>query len=136
MPDEILRYVLGHFGAPPGEIDPEVRQRAADAPRTKALDVALPEPSLEEVRQAVTTSLGRAVPDDQVLLRTVLPADQLDRMEAAGRAPTWDPDAAAVRSAVDFVDAALELPRWRSLDIDLRGERVSLRRTETSGGAA
>lgn len=137
MPDEILRYVLGHFGAPPGEIDPEVRQRAADAPRTKALDVPLPEPSLEEVRQAVTTSLGRAVPDDQVLLRTVLPADQLDRMEAAGPAPTWDPDAGAnVRSAVDFVDAALKLPQWRSLDIDLDGERVSLRRTETSGGAA
>jgi hypothetical protein len=61
-------------------------------------------------------------------------------MEAAGPAPTWDPDAADVRSAVDFVDAALGLPQWRSLDIDLDGERVSLRRSDTShdtpGGAA
>ena len=32
MPDEVLRYLLGHFGAPPGEVDDEVAQRAADTP--------------------------------------------------------------------------------------------------------
>jgi oxaloacetate decarboxylase (Na+ extruding) subunit alpha len=133
MPDEILRYVLGHFGTPPGEINPEVRQRAADAPRTKELDKPLPEPSLDQVRAGVANSLGRTVPDDQVLLRTVLPADQVDRMEAAGPAPTWSPDTASgIRTATDFVDAALELPSWRSLDVDLEGHRVSLRRANTS----
>ena len=132
MPDEILRYALGHFGAPPGEIDPEVRQRAADAPRTKELDKPLPEPSLEQVRAAVTKSVGRELPDAQVLLRTVLPGDQLDRMEAAGPAPTWSPDPTAqILTPADFVDAALELPNWRSLDVDLDGQRVALRRTAT-----
>jgi oxaloacetate decarboxylase alpha subunit len=141
MPDEILRYVLGHFGTPPGEIAAEVRQRAADAPRTKELDKPQPEPSLEQVRSNVSASLGRKVPDDEVLLRTVLPADQLDRMQTAGPAPTWSPDrSAGVQSATEFIDAALELPNWRSLDVDLEGQRVSLRRSRTArsspGGTA
>ena len=28
MPDEVLRYLLGQFGAPPGPVDPDVRDRA------------------------------------------------------------------------------------------------------------
>lgn len=132
MPDEILRYALGHFGTPPGDIDPEVRQRAADAPRTKELDKPLPEPTLEQVRAAVTKSIGREVSDDRVLLRTVLPGEQVDQMEAAGSAPTWSPDpTAGILTAADFVDAVLQLPNWRSLDVDLEGQRVSLRRPAT-----
>ena len=133
MPDEILRYVLGHFGNPPGDIDPAVRQRAADAPRTRELDKPLPEPSLDQVRATVTKSLGREVADGEVLLRTVLPADQLDRMQAAGPAPQWSADNSAnVVSASDFVDACLDLPNWRSIDVDVDGQRVSLRRENPS----
>jgi oxaloacetate decarboxylase (Na+ extruding) subunit alpha len=141
MPDEILRYVLGHFGTPPGDIDAEVRQRAADSPRTKELDKPQPEPTLEQVRSTVTSTLGRDVSDDEVLLRTVLPSDQLDRMQAAGPAPAWSPDhAARAHTAAEFIDAALKLPYWRSLDVDLEGQRVSLRRSTTPqaspGGSA
>jgi oxaloacetate decarboxylase alpha subunit len=144
MPDEVLRYLLGHFGTPPGPIDPEVAQRAADSPRTRELDKALPEPSLEELRSSVAAQLGAAgrvaspvagPPDDgEVLLRTVLPADQVDAMLAAGPAPAWDPDKAShpslpeVSTAADFICAVDALPHWRELEVWIGEEKVRLSR--------
>ncbi|SDN99318.1 oxaloacetate decarboxylase, alpha subunit [Klenkia soli] len=137
MPDEVLRYLLGHFGTPPGPVDPDVAQRAADLPRTRELDRPQAEPTVAELRSTVARQLGRDdVPDREVLLRTVLPADQLDVMAAAGPAPAWQPDRQPVTSGLDFVRAASELPHWRSLDITLGHERISLRRGAPGGGQA
>lgn len=129
MPDEILRFVLGHFGIPVGEIAPEVLERAASSNRTRELDVPQAEPTREEVRGAVSRTLGRQVDDDEALLRTVLPVDQLEAMEEAGPAPMWSPDLApAVTTAVQFIAAANALPGWRSIDVSLGDEHVSLHR--------
>jgi len=129
MPDEILRYVLGHFGTPPGPIDPQVRERAAASPRTRELDVPLRDPDVDEVRAGVYATVGRRVPDADVVLRSVLPADQLDAVAQAGPAPAWDPACpSGVRTAADFVAAVTRLPNWRSLDVVLGDERVRLHR--------
>ncbi|MGY1602263.1 biotin carboxyl carrier protein [Geodermatophilus sp. SYSU D00815] len=124
LPDEVIRYVLGHFGTPPGEIDSEVRQRVADAPRTRELDRPLAEPSADDLRSRVTRSLGRPADDDEVVLRTVLPAEQLDAVVSP--APRWP--APRVTTAADFATAVAELPRWRSIDVTLGDSTVSLRR--------
>ncbi|HTY72526.1 MAG TPA: biotin carboxyl carrier protein [Actinomycetes bacterium] len=142
MPDEILRYLLGHFGTPPGPVDPLVRERAAANPRTRELDVPLPEPSAEEVRAKVYAAVGGRVPDHEVVLRSVLPTAQVEAMHAAGRAPRWSPErarggpAGPVRTAREFVDAVTALPNWRSIDVELGDERVRLRRGADQEGSS
>lgn len=134
MPDEILRFVLGQFGTPVGEIAPDVRERAASSSRTRELDVPQPEPTREQVRATVSRTLGREVDDDEALLRTVLPAAQLDAMEAAGPAPAWSPDPAPETvTAAQFVAQVGALPNWRSIDVRLGDEHVSLHRTTDEG---
>ena len=136
LPDEVLRYVLGHFGTPPAPIDPLVRERAAASPRTRELDVPLRDPDVEEVRSGVYVSVGRRVPDPEVVLRSVLPADQLDAVARAGTAPGWDPACpSGVRTAADFVTAVTRLPNWRSVDVVLGAERVRLRRAPATDPA-
>ncbi|MFD4637111.1 biotin carboxyl carrier protein [Lentzea sp. NPDC058436] len=88
MPDEVLRYLLGHFGTPPGDVDPEVADRASGHPRTRELDRPLPEPSQADLRADVAAQVGRPVVDGEVLLRTVLPAGQVDAIRPA---PRWTP---------------------------------------------
>ncbi|MGB3764837.1 MAG: pyruvate/oxaloacetate carboxyltransferase [Ornithinimicrobium sp.] len=137
MPDEILRFVLGHFGTPVGAIAPEVLERAAASPRTKELDVPLSEPTRDQVRQAVESSVGHEVDDEEALLRTVLPADQFDAMRAAGPAPQWHPDTPGGRlSVADFITAATKLPRWQHLDVSLGQARITLNRTDDPGAPA
>lgn len=124
LPDEVIRYVLGHFGPAPGPIADVARERVADAPRTKELDRPPAEPTEAQLHEQVHRSLGREVTDDEVVLRTVLPADQLD---AVVPAPTWAP-ARPVASLADFLDGVAALPRWRSLQVTLGEESVSLQR--------
>src|SRR2546421_8925415 len=37
VPDEVVRYVLGQYGPPPAELDPDVRARVLGSPRAEAL---------------------------------------------------------------------------------------------------
>jgi oxaloacetate decarboxylase alpha subunit len=134
LPDEVIRYVLGHFGTPPGEIAEVVRDAVAASPRTRELDRPPAEPTIDEIRAQVASSLGRPVDDDEAVLRMVLPGDQLDAVERAGPAPAWvDPGDASARpaatmTAADFVRAVQAIPGWRRLDVTLGDEHVSLRR--------
>lgn len=130
IPDEVMRFVLGHFGAPEGTIDPEVQTRVRDLPRAAELDRPVPEPSLEELRALHSTRHGRTLSDEDLLLAIVMPAEQLDPMYAAGPAPHWSP-ASPARGATDvasFIEAAHALPRWRSLRIASGPTRIALDR--------
>jgi oxaloacetate decarboxylase alpha subunit len=74
VPDEVVRYVLGHFGDPPRAVDEQVRDRVLGTPRARELDRPRPEPSLADLRRAA----GPGLPDEQVLLRSVLSKEQVD----------------------------------------------------------
>ncbi|WP_248963023.1 hypothetical protein [Sphaerisporangium perillae] len=131
LPDEIIRYVLGHFGTPVAPIADEIRERVESSPRTRELNQPRPEPSIDQLREQVRATLGRDVNDGDVVLRSVLPGDQLDAMDAAGPASAWRP-AKPVASLMDFLDAVTALPRWRSLHLTRGDESVTLsRRTES-----
>jgi oxaloacetate decarboxylase alpha subunit len=143
VPDEVIRYVLGHFGTPPGEIADVVRDAVAAAPRTRELDRPPAEPTVDEIRAHVAASLGRPVDDDEAVLRVVLPGDQLAAVERAGPAPAWvdpgsgsdldsGPDAAEPMTAADFVRAVEAIPGWRRIDVTLGDEHVSLHREARS----
>jgi oxaloacetate decarboxylase (Na+ extruding) subunit alpha len=131
LPDEIIRYVLGHFGPPPGPIADVVLERVTSAPRTKELDQPLPDPTIDELRERVASSLGHQVDDDEVVLRLVLPGEQLDAIKRP--APTWhdSPD-----SANTFIDGVNALPKWRSISVTRGTERIVLNRAASSQEAS
>ena len=135
LPDEVIRYVLGHFGTPPGEIAEVVRDAVRAAPRTRELDKPPPELTIDEIRAQVAASLGRAVDDDEAVLRVVLPGDQLAAVERAGPAPAWtdsgDHAPAKSMTAADFVRTVETIPGWRRIDVSLGDEHVTLRRDDS-----
>jgi oxaloacetate decarboxylase alpha subunit len=83
VPDEVIRYALGRFGKPNLPIAPEVMERIASLPRTRALREEPGMPPLSELRQRIGPTLG----DEEFLLRATMPAGQVDAMKAAGPAP-------------------------------------------------
>jgi oxaloacetate decarboxylase alpha subunit len=75
VPDEIIRYFLGHFGEPPAAPSPEVADRVLALPR--AAELRRVEPlSLEGAR----ARFGERVSDEELLLRLTMPAEQVDAM--------------------------------------------------------
>jgi len=92
VPDQVIRYVLGTFGRPAGPVDPDVRDRIMSLPRTRELMAEPPPPGLRELR-ARFSGAG----DEELLLRAVMPAAEVDAMLAAGPARRhYNPDLAGV----------------------------------------
>jgi oxaloacetate decarboxylase alpha subunit len=78
---------------------------------------------------------GRPLSEEELLLRMVLPADQVDGMLAAGPAPRWTPTganrtAAPVTNIAEFIRAAHELPKWKYLAVSRGTEKIELRRAQ------
>lgn len=133
IPDEVVRFVLGHFGSPAGEVDPEIRTRVADLPRAAELARPVAERSLAELKAEFSARAGRELSEEELLLRIVMPADQVDLMVDAGPAPAWSAAEAPstpgrVTNALDFLTEVDRLPRWRSLSVSFAGETISLQR--------
>jgi oxaloacetate decarboxylase alpha subunit len=82
VPDEVVRYFLGHFGAPPAPVDPEIADRVLSRPRARELAQVQPL-SLEGAR----ARLGTTMSDEELLLRLTMPAEQVDAMVHAPARP-------------------------------------------------
>ena len=82
VPDEIVRYFLGHFGAPPAPPDPGVADRVLSLPRASELRHVEPL-ALEGAR----ARFGAGISDEELLLRMTMPAEQVDAM-LQGAPPT------------------------------------------------
>jgi oxaloacetate decarboxylase alpha subunit len=134
IPDEVVRFVLGHFGTPEGEIAPEVLDKISRLARAKELAEPVAEKSLEQLHEEYAARLGRPLAEEELLLRLVLPEDDVDAMFAAGTAPRWSPrgvarSGQAVTSVDEFIRAAHELPNWKYLAVNFEGEKVELSRS-------
>lgn len=81
IPDENLMYVAGWYGKPPGEVDPELLERAASTERGKQMMDAghAPQPSLKEIR----AEYGESLSDEELLLRYLIPGNDVDEMYRA-----------------------------------------------------
>ena len=76
IPDEVASMVAGDFGPLPGRVDPKVLDRADSQRQTP---VAPQEESIAELR----TRLGHDISDEELLVRAVMPQEQVDNMRAA-----------------------------------------------------
>jgi oxaloacetate decarboxylase alpha subunit len=123
VPDEVLFYATGHYGSPPGQIDPEVMDRIMSTPRAKEfLDWEPPQPSVEELRQEMGTGLD----DDELLLRLLVNEDDIAAMRAAGPARR---DYPAIRSPeVRLVKRLLEHGHGNHVHLETADISVSLTR--------
>lgn len=84
VPDEVIHYVLGHYGEPAGPIDEEVRDRVLSGSRAREFAGWLqPQPSREKLRAKVAPGGS----DDELMLRLLVSAADLAILEAAQRSP-------------------------------------------------
>jgi oxaloacetate decarboxylase alpha subunit len=130
VPDEVVRYVLGRFGRPTRAVDDNVRERILSRPRAAQLAAEPPPASLTELRNR----FGRSISDDELLLRAVMPASQVDAMISAGPARRhYNPQLAPVLSLLRGL-AARSVPD--QLLIEKPGWRLMLRRHASSVGSS
>jgi oxaloacetate decarboxylase alpha subunit len=81
VPDEIIRYFLGHYGDPAAPWSEEVADRVLSRPRTEALR------DLEPIRlEGARRRFGDRISDEELLLRLTMPEEQVDAMVANRRA--------------------------------------------------
>ncbi len=78
LPDELVRYVLGHYGPAPGEIDPDLQARVLASPRAEALEHEQHGLGIAAARER----FGDELSDELLLLRMMLPADQVDALRS------------------------------------------------------
>lgn len=81
VPDEVIQYAAGYYGEPPAPIDAEAMDRIMAAPRAKEILAEPPEqPDLAELHRRHGTSGD----DDELLLRALVPASDIERMRKSG----------------------------------------------------
>jgi oxaloacetate decarboxylase alpha subunit len=79
--EELYKYVLGFYGAPPTPIDPNVKDKILSSPRGKEyLKWKPPQPSVEDFRR----QLGGQLSDDDLLLQLMLPEENIKGLLASG----------------------------------------------------
>ena len=78
IPDEVVKYVLGQYGPPPGELDAAVAATVLASPKAEQFRREEHRFDLAEAR----ARYGDAISDELLLLRMMLPADQVDAMLA------------------------------------------------------
>ncbi|HVS84261.1 MAG TPA: hypothetical protein VHD91_01355 [Gaiellaceae bacterium] len=122
IPDEVVKYVLGHYGPPPGELDPDVAARALALPQAERFREEEHRLDLAEAR----ARYGDAIPDELLLLRMLLPAEQVDAMLAARGKPAPLP-ANGPHPLVELVDGLLRRGLG-DVEVEAPGVRLRLRR--------
>jgi oxaloacetate decarboxylase (Na+ extruding) subunit alpha len=106
IPDEVVRYIIGRFGAPTMPLDANLEDRVKSSLRAKELTEEPMMASLDELR----AKIGKGCSDEEFLLRAVIPADQVDAMVAAGPAPrTYDPSSSPIMELIRELSAKKDL---------------------------
>lgn len=101
VPDEVVHYVLGHYGPLAAPIAPNVLDRILSSDRAKTLESwTRPDPTIAEIRSHFPAGIS----DEELLLRYLMSDEEVDAMIAAGPIRT-DPR----RSANMIVSAVTDL---------------------------
>lgn len=118
VPDEVCIYLGGHFGTPPAPVDPNAVDKAfATANGQRLKDYERPQPTLDELRQHYG---GPRLSDEELLLRYLVPEDDLAKVEPLQRSYTYTEEL----DVKQLLHQLLSLKRPRS---------VSLTRTKDGG---
>jgi oxaloacetate decarboxylase alpha subunit len=124
IPDEVVKYVLGQYGPPPGELDPAVAATVLASPRAEQLRGEESSLDLGEAR----ARHGSSISDELLLLRMMLPAEQVDAMLAHSRTGRRAPVAGAParHPAVALVEGLMQRG-LREFEVTAPGVRLRAR---------
>jgi oxaloacetate decarboxylase alpha subunit len=126
VPDELVKYALGQYGKPPGQIDPEVQEKLLASPRAEEFRSATTSFDLDATRER----FGPNISDEELLLRMMLPEQQVEAMLANREPPPRD--WAVIQHPLKTLVAELgKRSSVRSATVEADGTRVHLAR----GGA-
>ena len=80
VPDEVIEYALGYYGEPVAPIDENILDRILSSTRAReAMDNPRENPGIEELRKRYN-----AKDDEELLLKYIIPENDLEEMYAAG----------------------------------------------------
>jgi oxaloacetate decarboxylase alpha subunit len=120
-PDQVIRYVLGKFGRPTAPVDPNVLDKILASPRAKELMKEPPPPSPAELRKR----FGPHMSDEELLLRAVMPEEQVGAMLAAGPAERhYNPD---TRGLLELLKDLTQRPSVGEINVEKPGLKIALR---------
>ncbi|MHB8690217.1 MAG: pyruvate carboxylase [Solirubrobacteraceae bacterium] len=105
VPDEVVAYALGRYGASPAPIEPDVLDRIMSGRRAAEIAAApADDPTLEELR----ARYGTGTDDDSLILKALIPEADISAMRAAGPPRR---DYPFVSSEVDEIRALIKTAR-------------------------
>jgi oxaloacetate decarboxylase alpha subunit len=123
--DQVIRYVMGRFGRPTRPVAKDVESAILDRPRAREIEREPAILSLADIRKRFPATL----PEEEFLLRAVLPGDQVDAMLAKG------PSQARYSSEGSAMIALLRQLAARPAAKDIVIERPGLRLALHAGAA-
>jgi oxaloacetate decarboxylase alpha subunit len=122
VPDQVVAYCAGHYGEPPGPVDPDVLDKIMAAENASRVVAAPPEqPTLEELRARHGTSPGE---DDLLILKALIPEPDIAAMQAAGPVrrdyPLEAPQLRELRSLIETVRTPYVQVQTEQFGLELR----------------
>jgi oxaloacetate decarboxylase alpha subunit len=122
VPDEVIRYVIGKFGKPTVPVEANVLDKITLLPRTRAL---LNEPAMPELSE-LRRRFPQGIDDEELVLRVVMPGDQVEAMKAAGPSrQSYNPCFTPILTLLEAVSRRNDLSYF---SIQKPGFRISLSR--------
>jgi oxaloacetate decarboxylase (Na+ extruding) subunit alpha len=119
IPDEVVKYMLGQYGPPPGELDPDVAATVLASPKAEQFRREEHRLDLADAR----ARYGDAIGDELLLLRMMLPAEQVDAMLARPNSVAGPP----ARHPVVTLVEGLTQRALREIVLTAPGVRLSAR---------
>ena len=114
--DEVLDLLMGEFGPMPGPVNGALLDRAMSSARARNRGNAPEAPSIDALR----ARFGRGLTDEDLLLRAVMPAEQVDAMVEERQRP-------GDRSLRELAKLLDDRDRPLSVSVSRGGARFSLR---------
>jgi oxaloacetate decarboxylase alpha subunit len=120
VPDEVVAYAAGHYGVPPAPVQADVMDRIMASSRAAEIVARPPQaPTLEELRATHQTN-----DDDELILRALIPAHDLEAMRAAGPVrqdyPLAAPELDEVRALLKVTSTPYLRVATERFDLELR----------------
>jgi oxaloacetate decarboxylase alpha subunit len=118
--DQVIRYVMGRFGRPTRPVAKDVEAAILDRPRAREIEKEPAVLRLEELRRRFRKDL----PEEEFLLRVVMPGDQVDAMLGAGPSQArYTPEMAPI---LTLIKELASRPTARDITIERPGLRLQL----------
>jgi oxaloacetate decarboxylase alpha subunit len=125
VPDEVIHYVLGHYGPLAAPLDADVADRVLRAPRAAMFaDWVRPQPTLVEIKSHYSNDIS----DEELLLRYMTSNEEVDAMLRHGPIRT-DPRRASSHIVDHVVDLIAEEPKSTSVHVRTAEMDVRLNRS-------